>query len=100
MSKSRGNVVDPWQVIDRHGSDAFRWYLLAAQQPWAVYRFSTETVGDSVRQFLLTLWNTYGFFVLYANVEGLGPDEALRASLVGPTSTAGPSRACRVSPAR
>ena len=75
MSTSRGNVVDPWQVIDRHGSDAFRWYLLTAQQPWAVYRFSTETVGDSVRQFLLTLWNTYSFFVLYANAEGLGPDE-------------------------
>ena len=70
MSTSRGNVVDPWQVIDRHGADAFRWYLLTSQQPWAVYRFSTETVGDSVRQFLLTLWNTYSFFVLYANAEG------------------------------
>ena len=51
----------------------FRWYCLSSQQPWAGYRFSAETVGESVRQFLLTLWNTYSFFVLYANAEGLGP---------------------------
>jgi isoleucyl-tRNA synthetase len=72
MSKSRGNVVDPWDVLDAHGADAFRWYYLTAQQPWAGYRFSVETVGESVRQFLLTLWNTYSFWVLYANAEGLG----------------------------
>ena len=73
MSKSRGNVVEPWDVIDAHGADAFRWYYLTAQQPWSGYRFSVETVGESVRQFLLTLWNTYSFWVLYANAEGLGP---------------------------
>ncbi|MGA8745638.1 MAG: isoleucine--tRNA ligase [Solirubrobacterales bacterium] len=73
MSKSRGNVVEPWEVIDAHGADAFRWYYLTAQQPWAGYRFSVETVGESVRQFLLTLWNTYSFWVLYANAEGLEP---------------------------
>jgi isoleucyl-tRNA synthetase len=73
MSTSRGNVVDPWEVIDRHGADAFRWYYLTAQQPWAGYRFSADTVGESVRQFMLTLWNTYSFWVLYANAEGFEP---------------------------
>jgi isoleucyl-tRNA synthetase len=69
MSKSRGNVVEPWDVIERHGADAFRWYYFTSKQPWDGYRFSLDTVGESVRQFLLTLWNTYGFFVLYANVN-------------------------------
>ncbi len=73
MSKSRGNVVDPWQVISSHGADAFRWYYLTSQQPWAGYRFSPDTVGEAVRQFTLTLWNTYAFWVLYANAEGLDP---------------------------
>ena len=69
MSKSLGNIVVPWDVIHRHGADAFRWYYLTSKQPWDGYLFSTETVGESVRQFLLQLWNTYGFYVLYANVE-------------------------------
>ncbi|HET8815188.1 MAG TPA: isoleucine--tRNA ligase [Solirubrobacterales bacterium] len=75
MSKSRGNVIDPWDVLNTHGADAFRWYYLTSQQPWAGYRFSVDTVGESVRQFLLTLWNTYSFWVLYANAEELGPGD-------------------------
>jgi isoleucyl-tRNA synthetase len=82
MSKSRGNVVDPWDVLNAHGADAFRWYYLTAQQPWAGYRFSVDTVGESVRQFLLTLWNTYSFWVLYANAENLEP-ETFACSFLG-----------------
>ena len=97
MSKSRGNVVAPWDVIDRHGADAFRWYYFTSQQPWSGYRFSVDTVGESVRKFLLTLWNTYGFYVLYANVDGLRPRRRRRSSRrrapdarpLGPVAAAG-----------
>jgi isoleucyl-tRNA synthetase len=69
MAKALGNIVVPWDVIHQHGADAFRWYYLTSKQPWDGYLFSTETVGESVRQFLLQLWNTYGFYVLYANAN-------------------------------
>ncbi len=75
MSKSRGNVVAPWDVIDAHGADAFRWYYFTSQQPWSGYRFSVDAVGESVRKFLLTLWNTYAFYALYANVDGFDHTE-------------------------
>ncbi len=76
MSKSRGNIVNPWDVLDLHGADAFRWYYFTSKQPWDGYRFSVETVGESVRQFMLTLWNTYGFYALYANVNDVEPAAA------------------------
>jgi isoleucyl-tRNA synthetase len=73
MSKSLGNIVEPWDVIDRYGADALRWYFFTSKQPWDGYRFSLETIGEAVRQFLLQLWNTYGFYVLYANANGVAP---------------------------
>ncbi len=74
MSKSLGNIVPPWDVLERHGADAFRWYYLTSKQPWDGYLFSVDAVGESLRQFLLQLWNTYGFYVMYANVNGVAPD--------------------------
>ena len=73
MSKSLGNVVDPWDVLNQHGADAVRWYLFTAAPPWAERRFSANLVGEVVRRFMLTLWNTYAFFVTYANIEGWKP---------------------------
>ncbi len=70
MSKSRGNVVAPWDVIAKHGADAFRWYYFTSQQPWSGYRFSVDTVGETGHRFLRTLWETYRFYVLYANADG------------------------------
>src|SRR3954451_17798844 len=66
MSKSKGNIVVPWDVLDRFGADAFRWYLLASKQPWDGYRFDVDAIGESVRLFLRQLWSTYNFFTMYA----------------------------------
>ncbi len=76
MSKSKGNVVEPWQVINQYGADALRWYLLTSSPPGNVRRFSTELVMEGLRRFLLTLWNTYSFFVTYANIDGFDPRQA------------------------
>jgi isoleucyl-tRNA synthetase len=70
MSKSVGNVVEPWEILDRFGADAMRWYFFTAKQPWDGYRFSIDAVGDGVRLFLKQLWNSYSFLVLYENAAG------------------------------
>lgn len=73
MSKSRGNTVEPWSVLDAHGADATRWYMYAASPAGSSRRFSSGLVEDGLRRFLLTLWNTYSFFVSYANIDGYKP---------------------------
>ena len=73
MSKHRGNVVNPWDVLNQYGADAMRWYLYTASPPGQERRFSIELVGEVVRNFTLTLWNTYSFFVNYANLDGWKP---------------------------
>jgi isoleucyl-tRNA synthetase len=65
MSKSKGNIVEPSDVIDRFGADAFRWYFFTAKQPWDGYRFNVDTIGESIRLFLRQLWNTYAFLCTY-----------------------------------
>ncbi len=81
MSKSRGNVIDPWSILDTRGADALRWYFFSAGSPWVSRRVYEEGIDESTRRFLLTLWNTYAFFVTYANIDGWTPGG----------STAGPS---------
>ena len=94
MSKTRGNVIEPWTVIERQGADAFRWYLLTAQSPWESFRFSLEAVNDAKRLFLLTLWNTYSFLVQYAALpDGWSPGGPARTPRPGGPSTGGPCRA-------
>jgi isoleucyl-tRNA synthetase len=74
MSKHLGNVADPWEVLNKHGADAFRWYLYTSSPPGQERRFNIDQVGEVVRSLILTLWNTYSFFVTYANLDGWKPD--------------------------
>jgi isoleucyl-tRNA synthetase len=79
MSKSRGNIMDPWSVLDSRGADALRWYMFSAGSPWVTKRVSLDGIDESTRRFLLTLWNTHAFFVTYANLDGWVPGEGARA---------------------
>jgi len=76
MSKSRGNVIDPWMILRSKGADALRWYFFSAGSPWTNRRVYEEGIDESTRRFLLTLWNTYSFFVTYATLDGWEPAEA------------------------
>lgn len=73
MSKHKGNVLDPWKVLNEQGADAMRWYLYVASPPWSPSRFYQDAVSEAQRKFLGTLWNVYSFFVLYANIDGFDP---------------------------
>ena len=73
MSKHKGNVVDPWTVLDKQGADAVRWYFYTSSAPWLPSRFYADAVSEAQRRFMGTLWNTYAFFVLYADIDKFDP---------------------------
>jgi isoleucyl-tRNA synthetase len=83
MSKSKGNTVEPWKVLETYGADAFRWYFFTSKAPWDGYRFSAETIGEGVRLFLKQLWSTYYFYALYARAaaDQLGGAESSNGDL-------------------
>ena len=87
MSKRLGNAVDPFGALDKYGADAVRWYMLTNSSPWENLKFDPEGVDEIRRKFFGTLYNTYGFFALYANVDGWTPDSCLATtSLLSPDS--------------
>ncbi|MDQ3218643.1 MAG: isoleucine--tRNA ligase [Actinomycetota bacterium] len=73
MSKRLGNVIDPWEVVNKHGADALRWYMITGGTPWSARRVSHDIIQESLRRYLLTLWNTYSFWVTYASLESFDP---------------------------
>lgn len=75
MSKHLGNVVNPWQILEKQGADAVRWYFYSVGQPWLPIRFSDSAIADSQRKFMGTLQNVYAFFVLYANIDSFNPKD-------------------------
>ena len=75
MSKHLGNVVNPWDVLDKQGADAVRWYFYANGAPWLPTRFSHELVSEMQSKFMGTLWNTYAFFTMYASIDDYRPEE-------------------------
>jgi len=81
MSKSKGNIIDPWAVVNEYGADALRWYMLSSVPGENTHRFSLQVLSETMRRHLLTLWNTYSFFVLYANIDGFVPGRIKPAQL-------------------
>ena len=75
MSKHKGNVVDPWEALNKQGADAVRWYFYANSAPWLPSRYYDEAVSEMQRKFMGTLWNTYAFYILYANIDQFNPTE-------------------------
>jgi isoleucyl-tRNA synthetase len=77
MSKRKRNYREPQEIFDRYGADALRWYFFANQPPWTSIRYSEAAIKESIPEFLLRLWNVYGFFVIYANIDGFDPAAAV-----------------------
>ena len=75
MSKHIGNVVDPWVLLDNQGADAVRWYFYTSSMPWLPNRFSAEAVSESQRKYMGTFWNTYAFYILYADIDNFAPTQ-------------------------
>ena len=73
MSKSKGNAVDPFTALEKHGADAVRWYFYTNSAPWLPNKFNDKIVTEGQRKFMGTLWNTYAFYVLYADIDGFDP---------------------------
>jgi isoleucyl-tRNA synthetase len=73
MSKSQGNYADPWNVINRQGADAFRWFFFSSNAPWINTRYTEAAVISSLQKFLIPLWNVYSFFTIYANIDDYDP---------------------------
>ncbi|MET0628912.1 MAG: isoleucine--tRNA ligase [Acidimicrobiia bacterium] len=86
MSKSRGNVIDPWTILDSRGADALRWNFASTSSPWTVKRVSEAGIDESTRRVLVTLWETYRFFVTYATLDGWEPASTDTAERPAPTA--------------
>jgi isoleucyl-tRNA synthetase len=85
MSKSRGNVLAPWDIFSTHGADALRWYFFSSGQPWTPRRVFPDGIREATRQTLLTLWNVWSFFATYADLDGWKPEAGDGDSSATPT---------------
>jgi isoleucyl-tRNA synthetase len=84
MSKSRGNVIDPWEIMDAFGADSLRWYFFSAGSPWTNRRVYEEGIREAARKTLITLWNVFSFFATYADIDGWEPGAAPAPGEQGP----------------
>ncbi len=92
MSKSKGNIIAPWDIFTTQGADALRWYFFSSGQPWTPRRVFTDGIRESTRQTLLTLWNVFSFFATYADLDGWEPRRAVRAQPRARPVGPGPAR--------